>query len=174
MARVRTLERYLSAFSDSTPVHQIEPRKIFSIGSDSSLELSLTSSECSRADSLDMQPLTSQIEGEISVGMISLNIEERKSCSLDSFSSEPDTVQNKGAIAFLHLVEAAIEKHQDDNMALQFENLVVEMMDLNVGKKFKTSEDIASTLIENGWNAREVASIWTVSPTTDAEICWND
>ena len=47
-------------------------------------------------------------EGTLSVQMLNLTVEQPNTND-DSFSSSPDSLHNKGALAFLDLVERALE-----------------------------------------------------------------
>ena len=69
------------------------------------------------------------IEGELTVQLLSLTLDNEQNKSCDSFSSEPETLYNKGAVDFMLLVEAVLAKQEN----VRFENLIVDMMDLDIG-----------------------------------------
>ena len=64
-----------------------------------------------------------------------------------SFSSDPDSGYNKGAIEFLQLVEEALRKQEQ----LNFSDLLIQMRDLHVGERVPTPDDIAGSLNKQGW-----------------------
>ena len=69
------------------------------------------------------------IEGELTVNLLSLTLDNEQNKSCDSFSSEPDPLYNKGAVDLMLLVEAVLAKQEN----VRFENLIVDMMDLDIG-----------------------------------------
>ena len=56
--------------------------------------------------------------------------------------------------------------------ALEFE--VVEMKEINISNKVPTSGHIATALNNNGWDIKQVSSIWTVSTNNNLRSIWND
>ena len=56
--------------------------------------------------------------------------------------------------------------------ALKFE--VVEMKEINISNKVPTSGHIATALNNNGWDIKQVSSIWTVSTNNNLRSIWND
>ena len=55
-----------------------------------------------------MSPLDPGHEGDLSVSLLQLKVDNKPDASSDSFSSQPDSTFNKGALAFIGLLEAAI------------------------------------------------------------------
>ena len=47
------------------------------------------------------------------------------------------------------------------------------MMDVQIGKKVPTFQNIPEILMDNGWNPLEVASVWTVSTNKLPSETWN-
>ena len=87
----------------------------------------------------------------------------------DSFSSSPDSAQNKGAIAFLELVEKALQRAA----TVGFEDLIVQMLDLEVDEKVATSSQIPEMLTSKGWNVQQVSQVWSVGPTVSHSHSWD-
>ena len=54
-----------------------------------------------------------------------------------------------------------------------FDDLVLDMMDLQVADKLHTSSEIPDRLNLKGWNASQVSCVWTVGPVTDNGQTWN-
>ena len=69
----------------------------------------------------------SQLEGELSVKVLTLTVDENKGCSEGSFTSEPDSCYNNGALKFLDLVEATLARQAEDDRSKLFEDLLVQM-----------------------------------------------
>ena len=132
-------------------------------------DLSLSSAISSTESSISK--VDSSVEGEISKKMLSLTID--LNLSADSFSSSPETARNKGAIAFLELLEENLARQTADEEAVQFEQLIVQMMDLDVASKIPTPDQIAPRLIDNGWNLAQVSSVWSVSASAPSNQDWN-
>ena len=59
------------------------------------------------------------------------------------------------------LVEKALADQENNKGSLQFEDLVLQMMDIDI--KVATTEDIAARLNSNGWDSQQVSNVWTVS-----------
>ena len=174
-------EREMSAtinFLKPTPPCFI-PRKIFSPtaqtdSSDNPDDFGLCPCSSIPATMSPMSPLANPIESEMTGQLLSLTINDELSRTTDSFSSSPDTAWNKGAIAFLELLEGFMARQASEADALRFEQLVVEMMDVNITSKIPTSEHIATTLNEKGWNMEQVALVWTVSSGNPVGSSWDD
>ena len=179
-ASLRMKERELSALtnlSKPTPTGLI-PRKIFSPAANtdstgSSFDHGLSPCSTIPPTLSPMSPLGNLAENEITGKLISLAIDDELSRSCDSFSSAPDTAWNKGAVAFIDLLEDYLARQTSKAEALKFESLVVEMMDINISSKVPTSGHIAATL-EKGWNMEQVASVWSVSTANPIGSVWND
>ena len=154
LASQKTQDRcLLSAAADTPNVYEndneLHPKQL-----DYQLvSLSSTTSEGSRP-SLDscsslenaLVPLPTVEEGEVSVQLLSLSISSPVPSHNASFCSDPESQYNKGAIEFLHLVENAVKKVEQ----LKFSDLLVQMMDLQVGEKVATPDDIADSLNMQG------------------------
>ena len=188
-ATIRMKEREMSLMSGNVKSKRkgaagLKPRKIFSVGSaspapptDSTASVkSPVLSPCSTIPPTlsPMSPLEATEEQEIAGQLLSLTVNDELNISADSFSSDPDSARNKGAIAFLDLIEGFLARQASAAEALKFERLVVEMMDIDISGKVPTPEHIATTLNENGWNMQQVASVWTVSTKVDVSQHWND
>ena len=72
----------------------------------------------------------------------------------DSFSSIKDSRFNKGATAFLALVEKSLAEYSVG--FVKFDQLVLQMMDLGVNKKVCTASDNPDVLSNQGWSKRQV------------------
>ena len=48
------------------------------------------------------------------------------------------------------------------------------MMEINISNKFPTSGHIAAALNNNGWEMKQVSSIWTLSTNNNVGSTWND
>ena len=81
-----------------------------SVSSISSLSSGSTGVCSDKSSGLQWSHVGSQLEGELSVRVLSLTVDENKSSAEDSFSSEPDSGYNKGALKFLDLVEATLAR----------------------------------------------------------------
>ena len=79
-----------------------------------------------------MSPLGVGQESEVTQQLLSLTIGSDLNKSTDSFSSLPDTAHNKGAVAFMELVEAYLAKQADTETAVNFDNLAVQMMEVDL------------------------------------------
>ena len=55
----------------------------------------------------------------------------------------------------MELVESFLAAQQEQAAAINFENLVDDMMDLDIGSKVLTTEHIADLLNTNGWSLME-------------------
>ena len=118
-----------------------------------------------------MSNIGKEQEGGLSVCLLNLTVNEDIShCSnSDSFSSSPDSSQNRGAIAFLELVEKALQ----NAATVGFEDLIVQMLDLEVGERVSTSSQIPDLLNSKGWNVQQVSQVWSVGPTMDHSQYWD-
>ena len=110
-----------------------------------------------------MSNVGSQIEGDVSKQLLSLTIGDGPNATSDSFSSAPEISFNKGASAFMELIEQTLAKQAATEEALKFESLIVDMMSVDIHGKVPTPDHIPSVLSENGWDLAQVASVWTVS-----------
>ena len=147
------------------------PRNLSSVSSAGSLE-ALPCAELTTGSDLSYDlPLSPGIEGDLSVSIMRSKIKaEDTALSQDSFSSEPDSSHNKGAIKFLELLEKSLKEAEEKEAGICLENLLVQMMDLSLERKLSNSYDIADILNNQGWNASQVAGIWQVS----SEVCAGD
>ena len=102
------------------------------------------------------------LENEISTQLLTLTIDHERNESADSFNSDPGTNFNRGAAQFLTLLESALARRQEAEQALSFEQLVVQMMDIDISPRIPTSQHIAESLNKNGWDLGQVAAVWTV------------
>ena len=74
----------------------------------------------------------SMIEGDLDKQLLSLNLNKEADLSCDSFSSAPDFKQKRGVIAFMELVESILVAQQEQAIAIKFENLVDDKIDMNI------------------------------------------
>ena len=65
-------------------------------------------------------------------------------------------------------------KVSDNETQVAFSDLVVLMMDLDVGQRVATPADIATNLNAKGWSVAQVSSIWNDTPTMAYEPHWNE
>ena len=105
-----------------------------------------------------MPAVTPTLQGHLSSKVMGMSIADRN-CSLDSFSSDPETAHNKGATAFLDQVESGCRELEALASAVSFEQLVLDMLELNVDKKLPTSTDIHDVLAANSWDAKQVSMV---------------
>ena len=152
MAKERMKSRELSLLS----VHEGSGdarKKIFTDHMDSTATDSTASPARSYAHSLvsvisptnsSMSKVGSSIEGEVSTRMLSLTIGNEPNTSIDSFNSSPDNNFNRGASAFMELIEQAIAKLAADTEALKIESLIVDMLKVDIRGKVPTPEHIPS------------------------------
>ena len=84
---------------------------------------------------------------------------DARDCSQDSFSSDLATDHNKGALAFLDLVEKAYKERKDTEVAVSIEQLLISMMDLGVSQRLPTASDLPDVLNRNGWDVRQVSQV---------------
>ena len=149
LARIR-YEQRLSCANATTPnvlspaKSPLTPRNIFGSGLDLSLaslrssirQLSLTDSDSKHTESdlsneSAVSHIGSQAEGSIAIQLVQLSINPEYVQSDDSFSSHPDSKHNRGALAFLRLVEEMYAKQEQEKSRNEmFENLVVHMLDI--------------------------------------------
>ena len=160
----------------------LEPRNIF--GSGDSRAQSFGS--CSSQENTDMSSLSLEsdccspslkahgVGDGLSSQFLSLTIDPDKNESDDSFSSQADSKHNKGAIEFIELVEAALLKMKEADTGLKLEKILLQMIDLDIGRRIPTPQDIAPALEENGWSFDQVARLWTVSSGPELTGPWND
>ena len=164
-----------SVLSSSTPLLEFENKRL-SAKTDSSTGSACNFNACTPASSVSatLNPMSNvglDKEGSLSVQLRGLTVcdDHCLSARADSFSSSPDTVMNKGAIAFLELVEQAIAKSSQ----MGFDQLVIEMMDLEVGERVATSSQIPEVLKRKGWDVDQVSSVWSVGPSVPQCRQWN-
>ena len=136
------------------------------------LELSGSSRVSSSASSFSQ--VAASIEGEVSRQILCLPLDSNAASSDDSFASDPQTHHNRGAIAFLDLVEKALVEAEKKDTALKFETLVVDMMEIGLEERIPTTEHISQALNCNGWSLQQVASIWKPSMSKELSGDWND
>ena len=137
-----------------------------SSGSSLSSELSnrsFAASQGSRSPS-PMSPLDATVVGDVSVQVLALTLNETKESLGDFFSSDPATGFNKGALDFLCLVEEAARKAESADTLVSFNELVVQLMDMDIDHKLPTPDHVAELLNNRGWNVQQVAQVWTVGP----------
>ena len=165
----------------------LKPRNIF--GSDpncSKISASTSSADSScalqspnisdtSASDIVFSPIEKEEENSITRNMLSLTIDEEKPLLDDSFSSAPDSKQNRGALAFMKLIEDMYKnKAATDSRNANFANLVVQMLDLELGERVPTSDAIPGLLENKGWNMKEVAGIWSVTPLCTGGNTWTE
>ena len=92
--------------------------------------------------------------------------------SSDSFSSDPESEQNKGAVAFLCLLEETLARQDVVERGRLFESLIVQMVDVSLDNKVHTANDIADTLAQKGWDLGQVAGVWSVSAGNSQDNYW--
>ena len=179
LARLKTLERKFPSSSPMDPNLQgLQPREIF--GKLPATLSSLSSNSHSSTDSLgvisdeEWGNVGSQEEGELSRAVLSLTIDDMKQeiAPSDSFSSDPETEQNKGAVAFLRLLEDTLARQDMVERGKLFESLIVQMVDISLDNKVHTPNDIADTLAQKGWNLGQVAGVWSVPAGDNHDSCW--
>ena len=123
LAEMRMKERELSAISSFTHTEKTlgaVPRNIFgncnldfvqqTDSSDSVQDFSLSPCSTISATISTMSPLGTGQESQVTQQMLSLTLGSDLHKSSDSFSSLLDTAHNKGAVAFMELVEAYLTK----------------------------------------------------------------
>ena len=118
-----------------------------------------------------MSSLDTDTELSFSKLVSSLKVDVDKADLNDSFSSSKDSAFNKGALAFLSLVEKALEKA--NGLEVKFEDLILQMMDLGVEEKLNTASDILDVLNMNGWNMRQVSQVWSVPSLVIEQDSWD-
>ena len=74
-----------------------------------------------------------QAEGDLSVKVLCLTLDDQANVSADSFSSAPNSQYIKGAVEFLAFVEKAVSDQDSNRRSLQFEDLVFQKMDIDIG-----------------------------------------
>jgi len=116
-----------------------------------------------------MSNIGSAQEGGIRVKLLNLTVNEEIGSIDNSFDSSPESSFNRGALAFIELVENALEKAS----CVGFDQLVVEMMDLGMGERVPTSAQIPALLNEKGWSVQQVSQVWSVAPTTTYSKEWD-
>ena len=104
----------------------------------------------------------------MSVQLMSLAINSPLRSPSDSFTSDPGSSYNKGALAFLQLVEKVMER----NDQLNFPDLIIQMMDLQVGERVPTPDSIAHSLNKQGWDAAQVSSVWCPASMASKSKDW--
>ena len=120
-----------------------------------------------------MSPINCSLENEVVGQILSLTIDEAHDKTQDSFSSQPDTAHNKGALAFLTLVEDYLANRARQEDEINFESLIVQMMDVDISRKVPTPDAVASLLNSNGWDMRQVSSVWSVSTKEPSYNVWD-
>ena len=105
----------------------------------------------------------------MSVRLKSLALDSSQTSSNDSFSSDPGTRYNRGAADFLSLVEQALAR----NSMVSFSELVAQMLDLEIGQRVATPDDIPARLNSNGWKVDQVSSIWIVASAMAYSSQWD-
>ena len=86
------------------------------LGRDLSSSALSSASDHSSTNSSGLAMLTAlepEIESQLSTQILQLTLDRNRSLSADSFSSEPDSNFNKGAGAFLALVQDVLEKREN-------------------------------------------------------------
>ena len=72
----------------------------------------------------------------------------------------------------MRLVEIALAK-QVEPKKLEFSDLVIQMMDLGLGQKVATPDDIPGKLIEQGWSLAQVSEAWIGGSLVERGISWD-
>ena len=113
---------------------------------------SLSESSCSEISAADhptpasleltMEPVDAGDEADLSVSILNMKLDVHTTQREDSFSSQPDSDFNMGAVKFLELLESALEHRASQDQAVQFEELVIQMLDLSMDNKLSTPYDI--------------------------------
>ena len=67
-----------------------------------------------------------------------------------------------------------LEKQAACSRSELFEQLLVQMLDMDLGTRVSTPSDIAASLSLNGWSLPQIASVWTVSSGTQLDNDWTD
>ena len=122
---------------------------------------------------LPMTPIEPVQEGDLSVSLMQLQLAPTSNISYDSFSSEPDSQFNKGATAFLELLERCIAAQQAQEESVSIDNLLIQMMDLSVEKKLPNTHEISTFLNNQGWDASQVLNVWQVSSRENSASSWS-
>ena len=120
-----------------------------------------------------MGHIGSPVESQVSRQVLELTLGDARDCSQDSFSSDPATDHNKGALAFLDLVEKAYKERKDTEVAVSIEQLLISMMDLGVSHRLPTASDLPDVLNRNGWDVRQVSQVWSVGPVQNYSDVWD-
>ena len=120
-----------------------------------------------------MAALEVQDEAILSVSILKMTVNEHPNTNnSDSFSSQPDSSYNRGALQFLELLEKVLGEARAREEAVKFEDLVIQMLDLSVDRKLSTPDAISDMLNEQGWNADQVARVWQVSTDPHSNPEW--
>ena len=120
-----------------------------------------------------MSPLDPNHEGDLSRSILQLRLSNSANASEDSFSSSADTEHNKGALAFLNLLEGVLASRQEEESAIELDELLIQMMDLSMDKRLSNTHEIASVLNEQGWDASQVHRVWHVSTGEGLPSAWS-
>ena len=137
---------------------------------------SLSISSCSSSSSSPnkslpiMEPLSLTIEQEISLNLSAVCLEPRAANLSDSFSSNPDSNFNKTAETFCLLVEDAVAKLSAKNKELNFERLLVQMMDLGIDNTVSSAFCIPQHLENMGWSFKQFETLWTVGTSMEQKF----
>ena len=118
-----------------------------------------------------MEPMNRSIEQDLSVNLSILDLSDKAKPQNDSFTSNPESSFNKGADAFATLVENAMAKLARKEKEVNFERLLVQMMDLGVDEAVPSAFEIPNHLNNMGWSYSQFFKLWSVS-TKPAE--YND
>ena len=159
----------------------VVPRNIFGVNdlsfkSDSSGDLPTTPTHSlvSSSSEIEHSYVGEDVEGHLSCNVLALTIDTELVASDDSFSSCPDSKHNKGALDFIKLVENAQLARERESAAIEFESLVIQMLDMNVDEKIATSTDIPAILSSKGWDQAQVSVVWRVAAAQDCSSEWNE
>ena len=130
--------------------------------------------DTSSSSEIEHSYIGEEVEGLLSCNVLTLTIDNDQLPSDDSFSSCPETKHNKGALEFIKLVEQAQQEREQASAALEFESLVIQMLDMKVGDKVATSTDIPAALSSRGWDQAQVSNVWRVAAGKDCSSVWNE
>ena len=175
LARNAYAKRDASNLVPATVVNDVSLRNLSSCSSSiSTVSCPDSQVDLSQCTLSPMNALEAPEEAAISVSVLQLTVTDQlEPTTQDSFSSQPDSTFNKGAILFLELLEKALEDTKTKAEALRFEDLVIQMLDLSMDKKLSTPDAITDMLNDQGWNAAQVARVWQVSTTADDGPSWS-
>ena len=179
-AKIHYMERFgKSVFSGQDRDAKLELNLDFNKVNESLSSLSMSGSSISSLVSNSpsslpiMEALNLSFEQDLTLNLTSFALSDKKHNLSDSFSSNPESNFNKGADIFAALVERAIAYLATKEKELNFERLLVQMMDLGVNESISSAFDIPKQLENMGWSFEQVSSLWSVSSAPGKSSSWS-